>query len=92
MLLSGVVPNLLSIANVRRVASPLFRIASAMMNPPIIRKMMGFAKPITALLKLSTPIMGWMKSMIKDVTARWRASVAHMIMANTSNAIAAWPE
>ncbi|BDZ67643.1 hypothetical protein GCM10025860_10910 [Methanobacterium ferruginis] len=32
-----------------------------------------------------------MKSIIKEVTARCTASVAHIIMAKTSNAIAAWP-
>jgi hypothetical protein len=44
--------------NVRRAASPLLRIATAIMKPPIIRKMMGLAKPITALVNVATPIMG----------------------------------
>ncbi len=38
-----------------------------MIKPPIIRKIIGFAKPITALSKLATPIMGCINSNIKEV-------------------------
>ena len=59
------------------------------MKPPIIKKIIGFAKPITALLKLSIPKIGCKNNNIKDVTARWSASVAHIIIANIKSAIAA---
>jgi hypothetical protein len=66
--------------------------ASAMMKPPIMRNMMGLAKPITALSKLSTPIMGWANRMIMEVTANGTVSVAHIITAKTKRANAACPE
>jgi hypothetical protein len=66
--------------------------ASAMMNPPIMRNMMGLAKPITALSKLSTPIIGCANKMIMEVTANGTVSVAHIITAKTKSASAAWPE
>ncbi|BDZ67973.1 hypothetical protein GCM10025860_14210 [Methanobacterium ferruginis] len=53
--------------------------------------MIGLAKPITAFSKLVTPIIGWMKSIISEVTARCTVSVAHIITANTNSAIAACP-
>jgi hypothetical protein len=63
-----------------------------MMKPPIMRNMMGLAKPITALSKLSTPIIGWANRMIMEVTANGTVSVAHMTTANTKRASAACPE
>jgi len=62
------------------------------MKPPIIRKIIGLANPITASVKLATWIMGWIKRIISEVTAKCKASVAHIMTANTSRPIAAWPE
>ncbi len=62
-----------------------------MTNPPIIRKMMGLANPITAFSKLVTPIIGCKNRIIKEVTARCSASLAHMIIAKIKRAIAACP-
>ena len=83
---------MLSSVNVKRCANPLLRIASAIMNPPIIRKMIGFAKPTTALVKSVTPIIGCTNNKSKDVTARCTASVTHIIMAKIKSASAACPE
>ncbi|MGZ7070491.1 MAG: hypothetical protein ACXVHN_06710, partial [Methanobacterium sp.] len=48
-------------------------------------------KPITALGKVATPIIGWIKSNIKEVTAKCNASVTHITMAKIKRAMAAWP-
>jgi hypothetical protein len=88
-LILGVVPTLDSIQYVKRFASPLLPIATARINPPIIKKMIGFANPITALLKLSIPNKGCKNSSIKEVTARTCASLAHIITAKAKRAIAA---
>jgi len=52
---------------------------------------MGLAKPITASVKPATPIMGWINSINNDVTARCKASVTHMTMANIRSARAECP-
>jgi hypothetical protein len=51
--------------------------------------MIGFAKPITALLKLPIPNIGCKNSNIKEVTARCCASLAHIMIAKIKRAIAA---
>jgi hypothetical protein len=61
------------------------------MKPPSIRKIIGLAKPITASLKLATPIIGCINNIIKEVTARCTVSVAHIIIAKINSAIAALP-
>ncbi|BAW31093.1 conserved hypothetical protein [Methanothermobacter sp. MT-2] len=66
--------------------------ASAIIKPPIIRKIIGFANPITASSKLWIPIIGCINNMIREVTDNGTTSVTHMTMANTSNDKAAWPE
>lgn len=62
-----------------------------MMKPPIIRNMMGLAKPMTASVNPATPIMGWMNSINSDVTAKCKASVTHMTMAKSKSARAECP-
>jgi hypothetical protein len=59
------------------------------MNPPIIKKIIGLANPITALLKLSIPSKGCKNRSIMEVTAKCCASLAHMITAKIKRAIAA---
>ena len=73
----------------KRLASPLLPIATAKINPPIIKKMIGFANPIAALAKLSIPNRGCKNRSINEVTARCCASLAHIMIAKTKSAIAA---
>jgi hypothetical protein len=85
----GLIPTLDSIQYVKRFARPLLPIATARINPPIIKKSIGFANPITASLKLAIPKIGCKNNKINEVTAKCCASLAHIMIAKIKRAMAA---